>query len=246
MKKSKTTEVKFDLDSKKVLADKYTLNNDAAEFLHADDEGKHMRIWYLDTDSQSLMGENWTVRYRYLEGSDFELTYKKRFSKHEFETYEEANGLKDFKGFELEVDMSFSKSTYSLSYIKMFALTKELKNLTRRTAVNIAIDCAPKVLLDWRKRNFGLQKLTKSMLYGPVYAMNYSGKFGKHELTIEVWKLDDYFFEVSADVKNERADDFHQKMLKELQKQHYVLSDNTLKTEAFFDYYAQHKEFVGK
>lgn len=244
MKKSKTTEVKFVLDPNKALAEKYSLSNEATEFLQVEEAGKHMRIWYLDTDSQSLKGENWIVRYRYLEGSDFELTYKKRFSKHEFETYEESKGLKDFKGFELEVDMSFSKSTYSLSYVKLFPLTKELKDLNKRTAINVAIDCAPKVILDWRKRNFGLQKLTKAQLYGPVYAMNYKGKFGKQDLTIEVWKLDDYFFEVSADVKNDKADDFHEKILKELQKQHFVLAENTLKTEAFFDYYAQHIELV--
>ena len=127
--KSINTEVKFLLDSNIALSSNYELSDEVKNAFKVCSEGRPMRIWYLDTPSFSLHKENWILRFRYMKGKDFELTYKKRFSVNEYETLCLTKEVKLFSDFKLEIDKSFSKSTCSLSFIKKFAATRSRNNL---------------------------------------------------------------------------------------------------------------------
>jgi len=240
----RNTEVKLVLDSRTALKRKFELAEDAKDAFKVSKRPQKMRIWYLDTVHQSMMRENWSVRFRFHEQCDFELTYKKRFKKNEYLAMLESGSQKVYAGFEQEIDMGFSQQTASLSLAKTFPLTAELKNLSLDTAKHLAIRYAPDALLDCHGRNHGLGWLDHAAMYGPVFAKEYTGRFESVDITFEVWQLDEYFTEISFDIKTEKAESMRDALCKELQAKRLVLPVNTLKTEALFDYYAQHTEQI--
>lgn len=239
MKKGvKNSEIKLMLSSF-ALADEFELSDNLKSFFKVKKPAQRMRIWYLDTGSQQLMLDDWSVRYRYHEHCDFELTYKKRFSQSKYEAMLDTNEDSVYRHFKPEIDMGYTKKTYSLSYVKKFPLTDDLMDLDVETARHHAIVHAPSVLIDWKRRSYGLSLLDHSELFGPVYAMEYRGKYQGHNVTFEVWKLDGYLSEISLDVHSDKAEKLHRELLAELQMMRLLLPKNILKTQALFDHYAQ-------
>lgn len=238
-------EVKFVLDSKLALNEKFELSDDVKTFFNVTQAGQRMRIWSVDTANQDLYRADWIVRYRYHEHCDFELTFKKRFNETQYDAIMNTKvGEKLSKDFEQEIDMCFSKNTYSLSFIQSFPMSDNLYDLNILEAKRLAIKNSPNVFTDWNKKNNNFKLLLESVLFGPVFAFEYKGHYHDIEITLEIWKLDEYFSELSFDIKTKRSKGMHEQMLSDLQKQRLILPVNTLKTEALFDYYAKHKELL--
>lgn len=239
------TEVKFVLDSAAALQGDFALDREVVDFFKVTAPSARMKIWYLDTADQDLHKADWLVRYRYHENFDFELTYKKRMSEAAYKALVDVDLAHAFsKKFEPEIDMGYSKKTYSLSYIKRFSLTDDLIDLDVYEAKRRAIKNSPQVFTDWNGLNQGFIALNSAVLYGPVEAVEYTGKYADIKVTFEIWKLDDYFSEISLDIDTDKSTDMHGQLLTDLKKMRLVLPDNTLKTKALFDYYSLHKELL--
>lgn len=247
MKKKKNvsnTEVKFVLNSAVALSNKYHLTNEVVEYFNVNEIGKKMKLWFLDTPSQDLYKQNWTVRFRCREKDDFELTFKKRYSDEQYHAMIKTETVKKFSKFEPEIDMEYTQKHYSLSYVKTFPLTHDLKHLRLKDAKHLAKETVPKVLKHWNGEDQGKKRLKASVMYGPISAVEYHGSYKDVKITFEVWKLDDYFTEISFDIKTENCKELHDQLLIVLQKKRLLLPQNTLKTQALFDYYAKHKELL--
>lgn len=244
-KNVENTEVKFVLNSDLALQKDFTLTDDIISFFSIDHPSQQMKVWYLDTKNQSLNNDDWIIRYRYHDDCDFELTYKKRCSEAQYKAIIDTQLGDSFsKQFKPEIDMGFSKETYSLSYMKYFTMNDDFYNLDIFEATRLAIVNSPRVFCDWNGKNEGYKKLFSSVLYGPVSAVEYKGKFEDIEIRFEIWKLDEYFCELSFDIKTDKSEKTHENMLSILQKKRLVKRENTLKTKALFDYYKNHKELL--
>lgn len=245
LKKSvSNTEVKFILNSTVVLSKKNNLTDEIVEYFQVNEIGKKMKLWFLDTPNQDLYEQNWTVRFRYRQEDDFELTFKKRYSDEQYHAMIKTDTAKRFSKFDPEIDMEYSQKHYSLSYVKTFPLTHDLKHLRLHDAKHLAKETAPKILKHWNGEDQGKKLLKESVMYGPISAMEYHGEYQDTKVTFEVWKLDDYLAEISFDIKTENCRKLHDQLLFDLQKKHLLLAQNTLKTQALFDYYAKHKELL--
>ncbi len=194
--------------------------------------GQHMKIWYLDTAKKQLDRENWIVRYRYHEGCDFELTFKKRFKESEYLSLSRED-LNAYKGFEPEIDMGHTKRTYSFSYIKSIKLTDELYFFNPEKAISLAAGKSPAVFVHPN----GDELLRSVELYGPVEAIEYMGEYKGKQASIEIWKLGEYLTELSFKLETDKSEDFLKELIADDEKR-LILRKDLLKTKALFDYYS--------
>ena len=243
--KIKITEAKYVLDPTRALSSKFALSEELAHFFSVDKPAANMRIWYLDTIHQDLHNMDWAVRYRYHDGCDFELTYKKRFSEQAYNAAE-TDLIDTFlkEGFDPEMDLSQYKKTYSFSYVKHFPITDKLYDLTIPSAKRLAVVNTPSLYTDWNGKNEGLNTLLNTCLYGPVIAVEYKGEFRGIEISIEVWSLGTYLVEVSFDSATDACDAVFQDLLLKLNKKRLVIPQKGFKTEALFDYYSKNKHLI--
>lgn len=235
------TEVKLMLDSASAFDGGFELSAELKSHFDIRKPAEAMRIWYLDTPDQRLQAQNWIVRYRYHEGCDFELTFKKRYSESEYRDITGEN-LEQFKDFKPQIDMSVSKSTFSFACVKTFKLNDSLYNLDLGEAKHLSVSGSPAVFTDWNGKEEGIRLLNESVLYGPVKAMEYKGKHSGMEATFEIWKLGEFLTELSFKVDTERSSELLSKLLDDDKIKRLVLKDGTLKTEALFKYYSNRKK----
>jgi|GEM_PF-3326407 len=231
------TELKLILDSKQALQDKDTLSEDLRTLFNFDDEPESMNVWYLETPAQDLRKANWSVRYRQFGDGGFELTYKKRYSEKGYKAMLESDLAKMFSAeFTPEIDMEYTKKTYSLSFERLFT---DMEELNEPEAKRLAILNSPPVFTDWKNKNTGFVHLCASNLLGPVAASTYKGEFEDHEAKLEIWKLKDYLVEISFDISTKKSTQLKRDLLKALTDYQLLLTENQLKTDAFLDYFAK-------
>lgn len=236
----KVTEVKLMLESAAALQDGFKLSDDLISYFNVKRNSEEMRIWYVDTPEKRLQSENWIVRYRYHEGCDFELTFKKRYGESEYKALP-AEQAERFTAFKPQIDMSVSKKTYSFAFVKLFKMGDNLYNLEEAEAKRLALDSCPPVFTDWNGKSRGYEQLSGSVLYGPVEAREYKGKYSGVEATFEIWKLGGYLAELSFKADTERSEELMGKLLGDDIIKRLALRDGTLKTEAFFNYYSKQR-----
>jgi len=241
--KMPVTEVKLILDSNLALNGEFLLKDEISDYFKIAHAQQHMKLWYLDTPGQALKSEGWILRYRYHEGLDFELTFKKRYDENVYKELPE-KALHEFKDFKQEIDMGFSKKTYSFSYVKNFDMNGDFFNLDLNEARRLSIVNSPSVFTDWNGKNEGFKRLCGSVLYGPVTAAEYKGEYEDREATFEIWNLGGYLTELSFKVDTDKSLDLQQKLLADANIKRLVVPGGTLKTEALFDYYSKHKELT--
>ncbi len=231
------TELKLMLDCRQVLQNNDTLCDDFKHLFHFDDEPDDVRIWYLETPLQELRKTNWSVRYRQF-GSGLELTFKKRYSETGYKAMLENETSKMFAAeFSPEIDMQYTKKTYSLSLEKLFL---DIENdLTEPEAKRLAVLNSPTVFTDWGKKNSGFTHLCASYLYGPVLATRYKGDYEGHEAKLEIWKLEDYLAEISFDIPTKKSTLLKRNLLKTLAENKLLITNNQLKTDAFLDFFCK-------
>lgn len=236
------TEVKVVLDSGRALQNDYTLIDELNKYFELGNP-QHMRIWFLDTQDQQLKKLGWIIRYRYHEGCDFELTYKRRFNESDFKGLSPKT-LYTLNSFEPEIDMSISKKTFSFSYSKTVPASDDLYRLQLSEARRLAIVMSPAVFTNINGVNGGFKLLCISSLYGPVTAVEYKGKYDGLEASFEIWKLGDFMTELSFKIETEKSEALLNKLLSEPIIKRLAVPDGKLKTEALFDYYSEYKELI--
>lgn len=237
-----TTEVKLVLDSKNSLKGPFDLSEELRKHFEVSEPQKRMKIWYLDTAKQELKKKGWIIRYRFHEGNDFELTFKKRYEEAEY--FSLSGGLPAPEYFEPEIDMGVAKKTYSFSCSKKFAMNDFLYNLDLYEAKRVAIINSPAAFTDWGDKNYGFKMLSESLMYGPVEAFEYKGCFEDNQVSFEIWKLDEFLTEISLKTGTQKSAALMKKLQSDDIIKRLVLPEGKLKTEALFKYYSKHKELV--
>lgn len=115
-------EMKFLLDSGKVLNDDYKLDSEYRDFFDTGKKYETVGVLYLETEDYDFSNEGWYNRIRIKEDSDkFDLTYKKRYSIENGDieaaltkANEEGFDISD-TNYEAQVDWGYNKMTLSLS-----------------------------------------------------------------------------------------------------------------------------------
>ena len=234
------TELKLMLNNKQVLENKDSLKSDFRSLFQIDEDAQYMSVWYLETPAQGLRKDGWSVRYRQKEESHAELTIKKRYEEKDYRAMLDTKYADilscDFKP---EIDMTYTKKTFSLSYERVFS--DDVK-IDEAEAKRLAIINSPAAFTNYKNKNFGFNQLCASKLLGPVKASTYKGKFEDYEAKLEIWKLKDYLCEISFDIPSKKSTDLKRDMLKLLAKNDLLLTIDILKTDAMLDYYAKKNE----
>ncbi len=237
------TEVKLLLNEDAVMDEGFHLKKEFMKHFNLSKRAAEMKIWYLDTEDQTLEGEKWLVRYRYHEDFDLELTYKKRYAEDEFQRVAPTSrGQKFLKKAQPEVDMGLDDNTYSFSFTESLPMKHRYRELDLDEAKKWAIKRCPPILENWLKHNWGFQRLRDSVLYGPVHAMEYKGTYEGLDIVIEIWQLDGYFPELSFNVATDKAEKKQAKVKRVLEENGWLKPESILKTKLLFDSYRDHHQ----
>lgn len=227
------TEVKLLLDSKRALEGRFP-STSLCTLFGFPPQAEPMLVWYLDTAAQELRESNWSVRYRQ-RNSELELTYKKRYSDQDYRAMIQTPLYKAFSAdFSSEIDLGYSKKTCSLSCTKTFQAQDSLDDLEAR---RLAILHCPVVLTNWRGINQGFKQLCKSVLFGPLTAEKYKGKYEEITIKLEIWPLNGYLTELSFDIETQNSQEAKKRVVDTLEQHQLLLHDNTLKTDAMLDFF---------
>ncbi len=234
----KNTEVKILLKRDTVMEKGFELKRDFEEYFMIKKRAAVMKIWYLDTIGQDFNNENWSVRYRYHDGCELELTYKKRFDTGiaDSEKISSSDIYKRFldNGFQAEYDKGYKENTLSFSYAVKIPHENKME-LALYTAKNIALENCPRVLTGWKNDNWAINSLQRSRFYGPVDAREYKGSYNDLKIGIEIWKLSRYMPELSFDIKTGKAQETHDELIKILSSKNWFVPKDFLKTQMLYD-----------
>jgi len=235
------TELKLILNSQAALTEDGKPGKELNTLFQFGDEPSTHDIWYLETSAQDLNHLDWSVRYRLFgDGGGLELTFKKRYSETEYKDMLNSEAAKQFSaGFLPEIDLTYTKKTYSLSYVRVFSDIEDSPD--EAEAKRLAIINSPAVFTDFGGKNAGFVKLCESSLLGPVTAVAYSGEYNGLEAKLEIWQLKGSLAELSFDVPTKKSAQFKKEILKALIENDLLLKKNILKTDAFIEYFCGKK-----
>ncbi|KAK4160441.1 hypothetical protein QBC43DRAFT_359577 [Cladorrhinum sp. PSN259] len=200
-------EVKFLLSSSLVLSQSNGKPTDSfrSEFILADKTIK-MNIQFLDTPAKELYNAGWSPRIRKIEGeAGWELTYKKRYPIGDDgnpNTDDIASTLLIALGdgfdasdskYDAQVEWGHEKQTLSISRkkkVKKDSIDKKAMDLPdERQSRSLLVDEAPDKFSNWQFDSWGTGLLKDGVVYGPVYAKRYEGKWNGVDVDVEVWPI---------------------------------------------------------
>ena len=249
-----TYEVKFLLDSDQVLNKEHLLKKEYRNYFNTDSDYLTMGMLYLDTDMQDFNNEGWINRIRIKEGaSDFELTYKKRYSIQNGNT-EEALALANQEGFDstdtnysAEIDWGYSKMTLSLS-CKKEKSNKGYDNLElpkKNAAIDMIKDKMPGKEENWLYENWGKDIIENAKKAGPVYCYRYEGEYNGTDIDIEIVPIENqasgettYVTEVSFKEDDYTdASEIRENLMNDLDGLNILEHKDSLKTQLILDAY---------
>ncbi|KAK3986455.1 hypothetical protein QBC44DRAFT_333265 [Cladorrhinum sp. PSN332] len=200
-------EVKFLLDSSQVLSPSTNKPTDSLQsaFSLAGKTIK-MNVQFLDTPAKELYNAGWSPRIRKVEGeAGWELTYKKRYPIGDdgnpstddiAETLLIALGdgfdASDSK-YDAQVEWGFVKQTLSISRkkkVKKDSVDKKAMDLPdEEEARKLLIGEVPDKFSNWQFEAWGTGLLKDGVVFGPVYAKRYEGKWSGVDVDVEVWPI---------------------------------------------------------
>lgn len=249
-------EMKFLLDSGKVLNDDYELNSEYRGFFDTGKKYETVGVLYLETEDYDFSNEGWYNRIRIKEDSDkFDLTYKKRYSI-ENGDIEDALTKANEEGFDIsdtnyeaQVDWGYNKMTLSLSNKKTEKNNgyDEMELPGRKDAIEIIKDNMPGKEEDWKEKNWGKDLIDDVKKCGPVYYSKYEGEIEGITVDIEVWPVytestdsTEYITEVSfkEDEYDEAASN-RNKVMDALEDKGILKHEDSLKTQKILEAYLQ-------
>ncbi|HJC91214.1 MAG TPA: hypothetical protein H9695_09560 [Candidatus Mediterraneibacter excrementigallinarum] len=249
-------EMKFLLDSGKVLNDDYKLDSEYRDFFDTGKKYETVGVLYLETEDYDFSNEGWYNRIRIKEDSDkFDLTYKKRYSIENGDieaaltkANEEGFDISD-TNYEAQVDWGYNKMTLSLSNKKTEKNNgyDDMELPGRKDAIEIIKDNMPGKEKDWKEKNWGKDLIDDVKKCGPVYYSKYEGEIEGITVDIEVWPVytestdsTEYITEVSfkEDEYDEAASN-RNKVMDALEDKGILKHEDSLKTQKNLEAYLQ-------
>lgn len=243
----KEYEVKFFLETNKVLNKKHELKSDLSLINDFQISNfKRRDIQFIDTINKDMYNNGWILRYRKKEEKDkCELTYKKRYAINNddiesmLDQARKDGLMQDGSRFEVELEWGYLKKVLSVSL-------EEKEPISDSSTSNIPsiedlqklfLHGAPKEFINWNNDDWGKVQINESRIYGPIYAKVYEGQWNETKINIEIWsksmdEIAESIAEVSFKVENEEvANQLHLKLKNYLCTNDWLIKDDFSKTE---------------
>lgn len=191
-------EVKLLLDSNKVLNNEMLLNEEFRSEFDISSKYSTVGVLYVDTPDLKFNQVGWQNRIKIKENSsDFELTYKKRYSVVN-NALEGMLDLANSEGFDIsdtnydaQVDWGYNNMTLSIACEKKVSNSgyEELELPKSSEAISILKNKIPGKLENWNSKNWGKDTLEDGKKYGPVYYKKVKGTFEGCSFDVEIWPV---------------------------------------------------------
>ncbi|KAK4221262.1 hypothetical protein QBC38DRAFT_137299 [Podospora fimiseda] len=256
-------EVKFLLDSSVVLSSAGKPTDAIRSALSLADKTIKINVQFLDTPAKELYNAGWSPRVRKVEGkAGWELTYKKRYpigNDGNPSTDDIANTLLVALGdgfgasdseYEAQVEWGFAKQTLSISRkknVKKDSVEKKAMDLPdEEQSRKLLIGEAPGKFSNWQFEAWGTGLLKDGVVFGPVYAKRYEGKWEGTEVDVEVWPIkekwgsEDLVNVVEVSFKSDssiEAKEKHDALEVFLKENGWLVPQDSLKTQLIMDRY---------
>ncbi|EPS40493.1 hypothetical protein H072_5643 [Dactylellina haptotyla CBS 200.50] len=247
-------EVKLLMNSTAVLGTDFKLTPTVLSYFGMPTTVTKMNVQFLDKSNKEIYNAGWSPRIRKTEGeSDFELTYKKRYSitggnidAALTNANNEGFDSTDTK-YDAQIEWGYQKQTLSISRQKSASGSgysgMDLPGQTKsRTYL---IDEAPDKFDDWVSNNWGTTALASARIFGPVLAKRSIGTWSGLQLYIEVWPIKDaagtgieYIVEASIKTTSRTTASTKQAdLIALLTVKGWFLAQDSLKTQLIMDRY---------
>ena len=249
--KQLSVEVKFLLDSDRVLTDEHLLTEDMLALIGAEPEYRKISAVYLETPARSFDSEGWVNRIRLKENKKkFERTYKKRYplSGDDAEAVRAALARAEADGFDFshkavsaEIDWGYSTMTLSVS-TEANAKYKDYLSLSQfstEDAVAFLKSAMPEEELNWLGAQWGSMMLDEAQILGPVETQRIKGSWKGAEVQVDICSLPGgYITELSIRLDGlARASALREQMRDLLREKRLLLPVDSLKTQRILDEY---------
>ncbi len=244
-----TVEVKFLLDSSKVLDADYVLNKDVQE-LFAVEKTNNRVVLYVDTPDKTFNNGGWTNRIREKDGKkNIEITYKKRYNLKDGDlSAAMAQAAKDDPmllagDYEAEVDWSFDKMVLSFSIEQKITKPEGgIKGMSEADLVKNLLENIPRDEAGWMFAKLHSKSFPNARIAGPVDYIRYIGEYKGVEIDIEVWQVPtkaagiEYITELSFEGDSiEEAAPLRDEIMQMLEERGVLLHESSLKTSMILD-----------
>lgn len=162
-----------------------------------------MNVQFLDTNSKQIYTAGWSPRVRKTEGdpgSEFELTYKKRYpvtttidAALTSANHDGGFDSSDSADWDAQIEWGYSAKTLSISRKKTATIKSGYSGMdlpSDRDSRQMLVDKAPSKFENWGGvKNWGTDLLAESRIYGPVLAKRSIGTWSGLDVYIEVWPI---------------------------------------------------------
>jgi hypothetical protein len=247
-------EVKLLMNPAVVLGTDYKLKSNVLAAFSMPTTVTKMNVLFMDTDAEDIYSNGWIPRVRKMEGgSNFELTYKKRYSITSGNITAALN-LANTEGFDstdtnydAQVEWGYMNKTLSISNDKTGSKSgySGMDLPSASDSRSLLKSNIPGKMDDWLYNGWGSDMLDGSRVYGPILAKRSIGTWSGLQLYIEVWPIlnaagtgTEYIVEASFKTTSETtASTKHDALITYLQTQGWFLAQDSLKTQLIMDRY---------
>ncbi|MCR4708273.1 MAG: hypothetical protein K5746_10060 [Clostridiales bacterium] len=251
-------EVKFLLDSDKVLGETHLLTSEVREIIGLDNKADYQafEVFYLETEDWDFLNAGWINRIRWRAKKKYDLrerTYKKRYSVPGNNldialAQAEADGFKVGNDYEAQIDWGYSNLTLSFSKTieeELPVNSGGLSGMSTGKAQSYAAEAMPEEV--------DAELIAKAQKVGLIRYSRIKGKWQdgneETEVTVEIWPIHmqgktTYITELSFKVKEDTQGDIHslakakrERMTTLLNEKDILLSKDSLKTNQIMEAY---------
>jgi len=249
-----TYEVKYLLDSSKVLNSAKNLDSTYRNLFQTGSDYTTTNVMYLDTKDRDFNQEGWINRIRVKEdANEFELIFKKRYPvsgtdiKGALTTAKEEGFTSSDTNYTAEIDWGYSKMTLSIKCEKTKS-NKDYKDLelpSKSEAIKIIKDKMPGKEEHWGYNNWGTDKIDNASKVGPLKYKKYKGTCNGIKVVIEIWPvknsltgITNYITELSFKTTSyDTASSLRSSFMNYLDKEGILIHEDSLKTQTVMDAY---------
>ena len=242
-------EIKFLLDSDKVLTDEHLLTDDFRALIGAGTDYRSIDVIYLETEGRDFLNEGWVNRIRWKENKKkIECTCKKRYplSGEDAAAIRAALAQAEADGFvfsdtaySAQIDWGFSKMTLSAEK-EVSGKYKDYRSLSQFStadAIKFFEKTMPDEERDWGEKRWGAAMLAQAQKVGPLQYRRIKGSWEGTEADVEIWPMKDgYITELSFKVTGlAAASVLRERMTALLEEKSVLLHMDSLKTQTILD-----------
>lgn len=240
-------EVKFLLDSERVLNEEKRLKEKYRELFCMGSDCQKIDVIYLETPDRAFLEQGWVNRIRWKHGKKkAERTYKKRYPVDGMDEAAVLSALQKARadGFDLsengytsELDWGYSRMTLSLKR-EASDKVKGYQSLAQFSAEDAAAffeKTMPLEERDWTADQWGVTTLRRAQMIGPVRVLRCKGKWKGVKLTVDICPVSDgsIITELSFKAEDWRAAaETRSRLGLYLEKKGILIHDDSLKTQA--------------